>query len=798
MSWFSSKRSCGLMNSSRAGRERRAPRTKTRRNGHRGRRLIAEPLEERALLSASTFTDESAFLSAAGSMSMESFEGLIATNSFTANSLALDDFTLTVIDPVHKLGVWNTTPSWGGHATDGSNFVDVQSGTNEILRFDLDSSSNAFGLNIVDWGDWGPGTLTFSNDAGDSFVVATSRLPNDNEMFFGVINTDMAFDRVELTNTISGEAYGVDEVYYGIAGPTVNQPPEIDLNGPDDTGIDFGATFTEDAGPVSIVDSDLTIIDPDGGGSGIVFADDFDPALDGALWASIVGGQAEGAGNSEFFDGNALRFDGPYSPNRFDSGRSASTNGLDVASGGSVEFRLKIGGPADTDLFENADSGEDVVLEWSANGTTWNLLTTFDTENTQFRDTWGMASVTIPAAAQTSSTQFRWRQLRFSGSQFDHWAIDNVEITTIGTGGDGNLDSATVTIANLLDGPDEVLAVDTSGTGITASYASGVLSLTGTDTIDNYQAVLQTITYDNASQNPDTTARTSEFVVNDGTDDSAVATTTLTVNAVNDAPINTVPGAQAVDEDTDLPISGISVADVDAGSGQLTVTLSVLNGTVTVDEAVAGGAAVSSNGSASVVLTGTLSELNVTVGADVTYRGNLNYNGPDTLTVVTNDHGNTGSGGALSDTDSVTITVNSVIDALIDIKPGSDPNSINLGSNGVLPVAILTTSTAAGEIDDFDATSLAELDLTAIEFGDSRIGYGRVNPLRAAIEDVDGDGDLDLILHFSMRDIRDAVALDADSVDAVLTAEFGGPAAGVDLSGGDSVRMVPPKGKKNK
>ena len=42
---------------------------------------------------------------------------------------------------------------------------------------------------------------------------------------------------------------------------------------------------------------------------------------------------------------------------------------------------------------------------------------------------------------------------------------------------------------------------------------------------------------------------------------------------MNDAPINTVPGAQTVDEDTILPIAGVSVADID--SSALTTTLSV-------------------------------------------------------------------------------------------------------------------------------------------------------------------------------------------------------------------------------
>jgi len=45
--------------------------------------------------------------------------------------------------------------------------------------------------------------------------------------------------------------------------------------------------------------------------------------------------------------------------------------------------------------------------------------------------------------------------------------------------------------------------------------------------------------------------------------------------------------------------------------------------------------------------------------------------------------------GASSEPDIATVTVR-VIDTGIDIKPGSFPNAINMGSNGVVPVAFLT------------------------------------------------------------------------------------------------------------
>ena len=59
-----------------------------------------------------------------------------------------------------------------------------------------------------------------------------------------------------------------------------------------------------------------------------------------------------------------------------------------------------------------------------------------------------------------------------------------------------------------------------------------------------------------------------------------IDTVAITVNPVNDAPVNTVPGAQSVNEDTTLPIAGVSVAEWTGTA--LTTTLTVTNGTLTV------------------------------------------------------------------------------------------------------------------------------------------------------------------------------------------------------------------------
>ncbi|GDY11708.1 hypothetical protein LBMAG53_05860 [Planctomycetota bacterium] len=127
--------------------------------------------------------------------------------------------------------------------------------------------------------------------------------------------------------------------------------------------------------------------------------------------------------------------------------------------------------------------------------------------------------------------------------------------------------AATISIAS---GPDNgsttaVLAVDTTGTSITATWtqASLVLALSGTDTTANYQAVLRTLTYANSSENPPEGLRSIQVRVNDGLNLSAAATCSLTVTAVPDAPL--------VDLDSSSAGSGFAAGDFTEGSGPLAI-----------------------------------------------------------------------------------------------------------------------------------------------------------------------------------------------------------------------------------
>src|SRR5438105_7460154 len=95
-----------------------------------------------------------------------------------------------------------------------------------------------------------------------------------------------------------------------------------------------------------------------------------------------------------------------------------------------------------------------------------------------------------------------------------------------------------------------------------------------------------------------------------------------------------------------------------------TVQLAVANGTVTVS--LAGGTTISAggNGTNSLTLSGSQVDINTTL-ASLAYQGTLNYNGPDTLTVTSRDSN------AVTDVDTVAITVLAVDDAPVNTVPGA-------------------------------------------------------------------------------------------------------------------------------
>jgi T5SS/PEP-CTERM-associated repeat protein len=112
---------------------------------------------------------------------------------------------------------------------------------------------------------------------------------------------------------------------------------------------------------------------------------------------------------------------------------------------------------------------------------------------------------------------------------------------TVSDGESGTLIGATVSISGgtfVNDG--DVLSVDTAGTAIAASYDSvdETLTLSGTATVAQYQALLQKVAFNSTAQDPTDggadTSRTITWTVTDGIGSSSPVTTTINVESLLD------------------------------------------------------------------------------------------------------------------------------------------------------------------------------------------------------------------------------------------------------------------------
>ncbi len=162
----------------------------------------------------------------------------------------------------------------------------------------------------------------------------------------------------------------------------------------------------------------------------------------------------------------------------------------------------------------------------------------------------------------------------------------------------------------------------------------------------------------------ETTSDSFGFSVTDGNSTVSGQTFAVTVAPVNDGPTISGPGPFEVAEDQSIQISGLTIADADAGSGAVTVTLE-LSGGGTMSATSADGVTAGGTGSA-LTLTGTVSAINGFIGGgNVGFTAAADVSGTFDLTVTVDDNGNSGSGGALTDSATSQIQINAVNDPAV-------------------------------------------------------------------------------------------------------------------------------------
>ena len=116
-----------------------------------------------------------------------------------------------------------------------------------------------------------------------------------------------------------------------------------------------------------------------------------------------------------------------------------------------------------------------------------------------------------------------------------------------------------------------------------------------------------------------------------------------------------------------------------------------------------------------------------------------------------------------------------VIPVRIDIKPGSDPNNIDLSSAGAIPVAILSTAVFDAALVDPETVTLTSKAIKLTGKSGKELAYK---------EDLNGDGLPDLICRIN----TDESVLQTGDTVAVLEAVT---LDGAKIRGEDHVRIIP-------
>ncbi len=236
--------------------------------------------------------------------------------------------------------------------------------------------------------------------------------------------------------------------------------------------------------------------------------------------------------------------------------------------------------------------------------------------------------------------------------------------TTVVDGGllmndkDSNVQNATVKILSPL-ATDLLLFTNQNGaTGsynaLTGSLSIGPATVGTTFTPAIMQSLLRSVRFQNSGDNPTQLSpnRTITFAVTDTASNvSNVGSQTVTIAAVNDAPVNTIPKQNTAHKNTPMSITGVSINDADNNGFNEAVTLAVNSGSLTISTSISGGVGlgdVGVNAAGQVRITASLAKINATLAnpAGLTFTPKANTTGYVQFQVITNDLGNTGSGGA--------------------------------------------------------------------------------------------------------------------------------------------------------
>lgn len=150
--------------------------------------------------------------------------------------------------------------------------------------------------------------------------------------------------------------------------------------------------------------------------------DDFEPSIDGTQWLSTIGGSV--TTDCTAIASNAFQIEATSGV------RELESVDINTSSGGSINFILYAPSAADeTATCEQPEAADDLTLQYATDGSgsSWTTIATYDGGD---YETPTLVAETIPVAAQTATTRFRFFQPNYSAGDFDHWAIDDILIVS--------------------------------------------------------------------------------------------------------------------------------------------------------------------------------------------------------------------------------------------------------------------------------------------------------------------------------------------------------------------------------
>lgn len=206
--------------------------------------------------------------------------------------------------------------------------------------------------------------------------------------------------------------------------------------------------------------------------------------------------------------------------------------------------------------------------------------------------------------------------------------------------------------------PGDLLTADTFGTAILSHFENGVLTLAGPDSAAAFQNVLRTVAFSSDSRNPSETPRTIRV---EALPEAEPVFTEMTVIAINDPPVQEMPGPQITPRDVPLVFSrgrgnAITIGDIDAGEFPVRTALSVPMGVLIPGDTTDVTVETEQISAYRLILTGAVPRINDALEG-LRFEPPNGWFGQLSLLAETNDQGHTGRPGPMSVRNTVGIAV---------------------------------------------------------------------------------------------------------------------------------------------